>query len=99
MSAGDAGERHRAVTLDGRDARDRRAVLPDGVTVHRDRAAAADSGMLTVPLVPSGADIVSANELSPSPRLQRDTSAPDGVGTWPCAHSTSPGCGAMTHVL
>ena len=36
--------------------------------------------VVTVPEVPSGADIVRVNELSSSPRCQRETITPDGVG-------------------
>ena len=45
----------------------------------------------TVPDVPFGAAIVKVNDESRCPRRQRETSAPDGVGIWPCAHSTLPG--------
>ncbi len=57
------------------------------------------SGTRTVPEVPAGADTVRANERFPSPRVQRETSPPCGVGTVPCAHFRSPVCGATSHVL
>ena len=41
------------------------------------------SGTLTVPDVPAGADTVSVNERSPSPRTQRETRPPCGVGIVP----------------
>jgi hypothetical protein len=57
------------------------------------------SGTATVPDVPPGAAIVRVNEELPRPLRQRETSAPDGVGTRPWAQFTWPGWGAMIHVL
>src|SRR5690349_9342931 len=57
------------------------------------------SGNTTVPDVPAGAAMVSVKDEPPSPRRQRETTSPAGVGTSPCAHARSPGCGARIHVL
>ena len=99
MRAGDAAELDGAVALDGGDAAPGAPSCQTTVPSMAIVRACPNSGNTTVPDVPAGADIVSANELSPSPRRQRDTSAPAGVGHLTLRPLHVPGCGAMIQVL
>src|SRR4051812_19100211 len=57
-------------------------------------------GIDTVPLVPSGPDMVSTKVLPALSICQRDTMAGfPGTGTCPCTEVRSPTCGAIDHVL